>query len=488
MPLSRHYSERERTGFLYPVLIHASLVFAVALLYLTGVNSRAVLVLGGAMAGSVFAYIGILEAKESPLWFTPISYYFLWHVTSVGLSPMYLGLTLSDDATLAFSAVRIPLPDLVEGYVVFLCGTLAMHCGLRLFRPPSIRGVKAMSKGRGSQNGMLLAFLVGLVYYVSDPRDDAGSVVHAFRWLAISAASSYTLGLAFRGASLAPRLLGLTVMTAVLIVSHAASGSKAFIMYALFPVGWMILARRPRLAVVAAYAVGLALFYIGVVSPIISASRLRVRSAEETPFALIGATASEWWRDPGRIEPTNSEDSATSRFFIRQFDAAPTGFFVGEVRSRGSGGGESLKSFGIAFIPRFIWRDKPRINRGEWFNYYLGMAKSPETADTSTGMTVTGDLYWNFGIIGVGLGMFVIGCLIAGLAWRLASADPTRSVPHMLLYVTVLFQMPNMGELVTLVPGVIAPCVIVWAWLFIYEAWRSQASRRLPGGSAPTEQ
>lgn len=159
---------------------------------------------------------------------------------------------------------------------------------------------------------------------------------------------------------------------------------------------------------------------------------------------------------------------------MRQFDPTPMGFFVGEVRDHGLGTGESLEDAGIAFIPRFLWPEKPRINRGEWFNYYLGMAKSRESADTSTGMTVTGDLYWNFGITGMVVGMFLIGCLIGGFSWRLATTDPTRSLVHMLMYVTTLFQMANMGEIVTLIPGLVATGLIGWALLFGWDLIRGR--------------
>jgi hypothetical protein len=108
-----------------------------------------------------------------------------------------------------------------------------------------------------------------------------------------------------------------------------------------------------------------------------------------------------------------------------------------------------------AFIPRVIWPDKPAVPRGAWFTAYIGFSPSEEEATTSTGMTATGELYWNFGIPGVLIGMFTIGCLLGGL-WRMAGADPRHSLLRMLLYVLVMVNMTNMPEAITVFVSIAA--------------------------------
>jgi hypothetical protein len=101
-----------------------------------------------------------------------------------------------------------------------------------------------------------------------------------------------------------------------------------------------------------------------------------------------------------------------------------------------------------AFIPRLLWPDKPTLSKGSWFTVYLGFSPRESEATTSTGITATGELYWNFGIVGVISGMLLIGVLI-GAVWRMAGADPRGQVLHMLLYTSLLVDIMNMPEAVT---------------------------------------
>jgi hypothetical protein len=84
-----------------------------------------------------------------------------------------------------------------------------------------------------------------------------------------------------------------------------------------------------------------------------------------------------------------------------------------------------------SFIPRVLWPEKPNVSQGEWFNKYVGAAPG-----TSLGITAVGELYWNFAIPGVVIGMFVVGCGI-GILWRMAGTDPLAQPLHMLLYVII---------------------------------------------------
>src|SRR5262249_34889657 len=77
-----------------------------------------------------------------------------------------------------------------------------------------------------------------------------------------------------------------------------------------------------------------------------------------------------------------------------------------------------------------------------------------QTATTSTGQTATGELYWNFGMPGVFVGLFVIG-LFFGAQWRLAWPNPTADPVRFLLYLTLILAMPDMAEAgTTIVAGV----------------------------------
>jgi hypothetical protein len=77
--------------------------------------------------------------------------------------------------------------------------------------------------------------------------------------------------------------------------------------------------------------------------------------------------------------------------------------------------GQTLDYLGYAFIPRFLWPEKPAIAKGAWFALEIGQAhQRPDGRITnSVAMTIPGELYLNFGWPGVLLGCLVFGGLFA---------------------------------------------------------------------------
>ncbi|MCL5004512.1 MAG: hypothetical protein M1170_01030, partial [Patescibacteria group bacterium] len=72
--------------------------------------------------------------------------------------------------------------------------------------------------------------------------------------------------------------------------------------------------------------------------------------------------------------------------------------------------GKSLLNFFISLgPPRFIWTNKPVISGGSDFGHRSGLL-APEVKST-VGVTMVGDWYMNFGLIGIILGMFFMGVL-----------------------------------------------------------------------------
>jgi len=92
--------------------------------------------------------------------------------------------------------------------------------------------------------------------------------------------------------------------------------------------------------------------------------------------------------------------------------------------------GQTLTYLAFAFIPRVIWPDKPTIAKGQWFAFRIGQAieKPDGTYSSAVNMTVPGELYLNFGWIGVALGCFGLGALFAVLWSRTAFWTESRNV------------------------------------------------------------
>ena len=84
--------------------------------------------------------------------------------------------------------------------------------------------------------------------------------------------------------------------------------------------------------------------------------------------------------------------------------------------------GRTLGLFFVAFIPRIFWPSKPEITLGQWITDVYG---SGPHIRSYTGPGFIGDLYLNFGVVSVVLGMFVLGALLRLIQVRFLGPRPT---------------------------------------------------------------
>lgn len=134
--------------------------------------------------------------------------------------------------------------------------------------------------------------------------------------------------------------------------------------------------------------------------------------------------------------------------------------------------------------PRFIWKDKPMITaNGNEFGHRIGVLSDGKNS-TFVGATMVGDLYMNFGLIGIIAGMFSIGAMfrfIFDYLVRLTGA----SLSGLLIYSIVWIQLMKGFEdsLAPVFAGLVKVLVLLFAVaLFLQgdvaEMWR-YARRRI---------
>jgi len=149
------------------------------------------------------------------------------------------------------------------------------------------------------------------------------------------------------------------------------------------------------------------------------------------------------------IQKVNPRQNAVEAFLYRMFDCIPSGYISDEVERSGFTYGETMDYVSYGFIPRVLWPDKPTTTRGGWFTQYIGVNLA-----TAIAMTSQGELYWNFGFLGVIIGMFIIGSLYAGL-WQLAGVSPQNSLLTLWLYFLVLYGMMMHSEAGSVFVGIV---------------------------------
>jgi len=109
----------------------------------------------------------------------------------------------------------------------------------------------------------------------------------------------------------------------------------------------------------------------------------------------------------------------SSALLDRSANVAQITNIVNLVKQNGFYNGRASAPILTALIPRALWPDKPLIQLGTWFALEIGAAYKAENGrvNNSINMTVAGELYLDFGWIGVVVGSFLFGAFIA-LLWN----------------------------------------------------------------------
>jgi hypothetical protein len=141
-------------------------------------------------------------------------------------------------------------------------------------------------------------------------------------------------------------------------------------------------------------------------------------------------------RDLARTSNKYAQKSAT--FLGRLSDKSAVETFVEHVgKDKPYKLGSTFEPMLYVFIPRIIWSGKPGENAALLFNREFNISAD---RDTFISPTHIGELYWNFGLLGVVAGMALIGML---LGYIFARFDPSRrtSITGVLVLIVTLYEL-----------------------------------------------
>lgn len=143
--------------------------------------------------------------------------------------------------------------------------------------------------------------------------------------------------------------------------------------------------------------------------------------------------------------------------------------------------GRTLALFVYSFFPRALWPNKPTINIGQWITDTYGPGPG---VINSTGPTLIGDLYLNFGLWSVAAGILVCGLALRSFhEWTLARA---RTAPAVLLCAVLLSRAVQVLEgNVAGALGVLIFAFVPIVAIHLVITILSGAPRRISSGSRP---
>lgn len=386
----------------------------------------------------IYMYLAYKEINISSLLLTPISIFFLWNSINVGLSTAYQGYLLQTGEIIEFSFHHISKSALVESFKIFIIGSYFFHFGLEKLKPINASKIEKSITSKS----LKFLFLVSLIFFFFQQElSFVGSLFNPLKFGMVAALSAYALTKIKKlNHSINKKYKLLLIGCILLFTLNIPSMSKEDMMFSFLPILWFsIKNRQVRNNSLLLFLVFIVMYFF-IAAPLSSELRYqhwktqKVQTTEAISNLIKGNT-----RD---IAP--SDKSSIESFLSRSSMIVPAAFIVGEVNSFGKMDGETMKYMIFSLIPRLFWPDKPFVSQSAWFTFYLGMANSPEEATSATGMTAVGELYWNFGYIGVIIGMLILG-LGFGSLWRLAG-NPLNSLISMTLYIIIIFNMREIPE------------------------------------------
>lgn len=389
--------------------------------------------------------------------FNPLSIHFAWYTVGFGLAPIYFGIKLLYSQTLAFSVVGVEGNDLSYGYFLCLIASLLLHAVLTAFKPED--KIPTDSRPVGPLSTLAVFALAVPVIVLPPDLIFSGGIGGVVKW------GPYALLMLLALRRPRPRRFWLKILcgTAILISATVFSIQltyKSFAILALVPVvTYMWRAHRRALLLVGP---ALASTYLLIVAPTINKSRefRELEGMERLTKSYNSYSLSE-----------DAVEKQYSDLMGRVFDPFSVGFIVSQTANGGLQHGATMQNLAYGFIPRIIWPDKPNVTRGFWFSKYLGFADSEKDATTSTAMTNVGELYWNWGALGVVIGTCIVTGVYAGL-WRIASKVGLKTLPGMTIYFIVTMSTVNPSEASTAIVTATILYLIIGSIVLPRAFWR----------------
>ncbi len=200
----------------------------------------------------------------------------------------------------------------------------------------------------------------------------------------------------------------LILLTIILFFSTITQFSKSVLIYSIVPLlFYYLLENKIKAKTIIAFVSFFLLIYF-FIFPFVNAARtVFTDPTQKITFENVNTLLED--NKFSAISDENNllfQKSQSEIILSRLSEITATGFIVGEVYKKGSLNGSGLNYVLYAVIPRFLWKEKPITTQGTVFATYIG------TQNISIGMTAVGELFWNYGVTGV-----IVGMLLLGVFW-----------------------------------------------------------------------
>ncbi len=301
----------------------------------------------------------------------------------------------------------------VSSKAEFIClvGTLAFWIGWRIFGRPYWKESIQIIGTRVGDLQLLMGYILGCTVYFLE-------LAYGEKLLSLGSLIIVTKGLGF-GAIFA--LLAFSsrfgigkklwwiplIMVIPLGADVLTQGMKSAFFFLMFPIVTAYFLRKPGVSL-ALVAVGTLVLMVFIYPYTLEFRKSVWVRGENVPVKSIVKDVAENINTYGVLSQV--EDSF-AHFQKRFGSIGMPGLVIHFSDIYGHMGIEFFENLVYSMIPRILWPNKPVIESGAWFSWYLGLARSPEEVRTSTAIHLAPELYWSagwFAVVGWMLSLGVI--------------------------------------------------------------------------------
>jgi hypothetical protein len=500
---------RRFLGYIALGALVASLVLIVVIVIPVSYQSRDTLIASGFL-GVAIVTVAFLRFSQTggdcldPLFLISLVffYYFVLHGVWVVFNEQWLSASIpfpySSHLAWAEVVVAIAFTSLVVGYY------------LVPFQARRERSRSILSRLDSTPRPLLIAlFVFGLLCNAAaaaaggysktnvDVYNTGGNVL-VFRTLGYGAYVAYVVAVC--QAYLSPpgpgrrsaRRLAFGVMLPAQIAIAFAVGAKQEIVFTILPllVAHNYLAGRLR----ARSLLAAILVFVFVVTPVIQASREGPGSVNNNQFATgLGSIADTLVSVPDKLSVLTQPIKVLDGYNVIQRRTNGIESVALALRYTPNPNpyqhGRSLAAVPLSLIPRFLWPGKPVYSPGRDFSVSYGGESEGRGYGLTVAPTYPGDLYINFGLVGVILGCLLFGIGLRATAYFLQTRRRGRALP-IVVYLTVI--VPAMLVEQDIAAGINAVMLRLlvsgaFAYGLAYAARRLSASRAARGMTATAD-
>lgn len=414
------------------VKLNLFFICIILILYFLDFKTDIFLFISGILSIIFYSSVMYNEYKSTHIKITPISTLSFTLLLMMGVSTLYQGVTISSSEHFSIGPVYVKIESLKIAYLMLTVGCFFQFLALQIFRPTE-RNTFSSDKVIYKKKTIYILFIIILLITKSISLSFLGIISNLLDIFPIAILSFIIFSNRDQIDFSFKEKRNFIVLGAVLIfLMNLIVLSKISLLISLLPVVLFYIYEKYSIKKIFLLLILFVFIYVEFIQPFVNNTRIllgRKTHIELTPDFLINYIFSGDFLY--NIDEYNKKGNSLEDAMNRLFEVSAPALVYEITEQSGFKYGSDLYYIAVALIPRILWPDKPYIPRGVYFaKTYLGLGNS-------VGMSIGGELYWNFGWIGIIIGYFLLGSVM-GRLWNILGNYPVNNLLNFTFYFILL--------------------------------------------------